>query len=90
MPSPGLDPGFREYLFGIVDVSERDLEKLVSELLHHWSETVEEFVRRRHRELQRQGVRTRNIYGRIAAELSDRPFREKPRSESQVRRMIYG
>ena len=90
MPASGLDPGFREYLFGIADVSERDLDKLVSELLHHWSETVEEFVRRRHRELQRQGVATRDIYVKVRAELAHRRYGARPRSERQIRRLIYG
>lgn len=90
MPTSGLEPGFREYLFGIADVSERDLDKLVTELLHHWSETVEEYVRRRHRELQRQGLPTRDIYGVVRRELELRRFGPKPRSERQIRRLIYG
>ncbi len=85
-----LGPGFREYLLGIVDVSERDLDKLVEELLDHWSESVAEYVGRRHRELQRRGLPTRLVYGRIAQELEDRRFRPLPLSERQVRRRIYG
>jgi hypothetical protein len=86
----GLDPGFREYLLGIADVSERDLDKLAEELRHHWSETVEEYVRRRHRELQKQRIPTRDIYGLIQGELSDRRFGGRHRSERQIRRLIYG
>ena len=86
----GLEPGFREYLLGIADVSERDLEKLAAELHHHWSETVEEYVLRRHRELQRRRVPTRDIYGIIRGELTGRRFSGRPRSERQIRRLIYG
>ena len=64
MPSrPALDPSFRRFLLGIVDISERELDKVVSELRFHWSETVEEFVTRRHRELQRQGIPNRAFAG---------------------------
>ena len=90
MPVSGLDPGFREYLLGIADVSERDLDKLASDLHHHWSETVEEYVRRRHRELQRQRIPTREIYGIIQGELTHRRFGVRGRSERQIRRLIYG
>ncbi len=91
MPSrPALDPAFRRFLLRIVDISERQLDKVASELRFHWSETVEEFVARRHRELQREGIPNRILYGRIAKELEGRPFRARPRSERQIRRMIYG
>jgi len=90
LSSSGLEPGFREYLLGIADVSERDLDKLALELRHHWSENVEEYVRRRHRELQRQRIPTRVIYGLIQKELADRRFSSRPRSERQIRRLIYG
>lgn len=85
-----LDPGFRNHLLSIADVSERDLEKLVESLLTYWSETPHAFVRRRHRELQRQGLLTREIYGRIASELSTRAFASIQLSERQIRRIIYG
>ncbi|MCP4873676.1 MAG: hypothetical protein GY898_33740 [Proteobacteria bacterium] len=85
-----LDPGFRDYLLGIADVSERDLDKLVEELMDHWSETVEAWVRRRHGELQRQGMPNRLVYGTIAREAGTRPFASRPLSERQVRRIVYG
>jgi hypothetical protein len=91
MPNhPALDPTFRGFLLRILDLSERQLDKVASELLFHWSETVEEYVARRHRELQRQGVPNRTLYGLVAAELEERPFRAEPRTERQIRRMIYG
>jgi hypothetical protein len=85
-----VDASFRDYLLGIIDVKERDLDKLIDELLHHWAETEEEFVRRRHRELMRQGSPAAATYGRIATELRRRPVRVAPRSERQIRRLIYG
>ncbi len=90
LSTTGLDPGFREYLHGISNVSERDLDKLIAELRHHWSETVEEYVRRRHRELGRHRIPTREIYGLIQEELVHRRFASRPKSERQIRRLIYG
>ena len=87
---PVLDRDFRRFLLGIVDISERQLDKLVAELGFHWAETVEQYVTRRHRELQREGVPNRLVYGLIASELARRPFATPPRTERQVRRMIYG
>ncbi len=89
-PAPALDPSFREYLLGLIDVKERDLDKLIRELLHHWNETEEAFVRRRHAELMRQGVAASSCYSRIANELRRRPIRLPTRSERQIRRIIYG
>ncbi len=88
--SVALEPGFREHLLRIADVSERDLDKLVEELVDHWSQTVEEWVRQRHRELQRAGVPNRIVYGRIVSELPSRRFAGRTLSERQVRRILYG
>ncbi len=85
-----LDTGFRAYLLGILDLSERELDKLVDELRDHWSETREQYVLRRHRELQRDGVPNRAIYGILRREIRDRRFAPRPMTERQVRRLIYG
>ncbi|MCO4772087.1 MAG: hypothetical protein KDA24_18790 [Deltaproteobacteria bacterium] len=66
------------------------LDKIVAELRDHWSETAADFVRRRHRELQRAGVPNRRVYGQIARELEARPVRSPELSERQIRRLIYG
>jgi hypothetical protein len=85
-----LSPEFREHLLRIVDLDERTLDKLVRELRDHWSETVGSFAHRRHRELQRAGVPSRLVYGRIVEEARRRPFAAERLSERQVRRMLYG
>jgi len=87
---PALSPEFVQHLLRVVDVGPRELDKIVEELLDHWSETVEDYVRRRHRELQRSGVPNRVVYGQIAEELERRPVRSSPLSVRQVRRIIYG
>lgn len=90
MDADSLDPGFRDHLLRIVDVSERELDKLVAELRDHWSETQEELVMRRHRELQREGVPNRLVYGRIRDELPAWRVSPRPLTERQIRRLIYG
>lgn len=85
-----LSPEFREYLLRVVDLPEPLLDKIVGELKDHWSETAAEFVRRRHRELQRGGVPNRKVYGLIKEELANRPVRAPHLSERQIRRIIYG
>jgi len=87
---PSVSPDFRAYLLEIVDVTERQLDKVIAHLQDHWSETLEEFVVRRHRDLQRRGVPNRLAYGLIADEVRSRRFQAKPLSERQVRRILYG
>ena len=90
MDAVSLEPGFRDHLLRIVDVSERQLDKLLLELMDHWSETQEEHVLRRHRELQRDGVPNRLVYGAIRDDLSGRRYAPRSLTERQIRRLIYG
>ena len=63
----------------------------VAEDVTSWfSETVEELVRRRHRELQRTGLANDEIFARIAIDVDAWRFRAAPLSTRQLRRMIYG
>ena len=64
--------------------------RVVEEVVAYFSETTEEFVRRRHRELQRAGVANAQSLGQIAHELLARRVPGPTLSERQVRRMIYG
>ena len=54
------------------------------------SQTLEEFVTRRHGELQRQGLRNEAIYRQLQAESELRRYRSPALSLRQVRRIIYG
>lgn len=68
----------------------QDAERLVEEVLHYFSDTAEEFIVRRHRDLQQEGFSNAAIYSQITQELSTRRFRTTPLSERQIRRVIYG
>ena len=90
MGSASLSPAFRRHLLSIVDIAEPELDKVVADLLDHWSETLSQFVVRRHKELQRSNISNRLAYARIRDEVRSRRYLADPLSERQVRRMLYG
>ncbi len=67
-----------------------EAEKVIRETLEYFSESLPDFVARRHRELRDQGVRNEAIYRRIAGEVADRRFLAGPLTQRQVRRLVYG
>ena len=66
------------------------LNRLVEDVLAFLDESAEEFVRRRHRELQQQGEPNSEIFARICQETAYRRFRAPLYSERQIRRIVYG
>ena len=66
------------------------LNRLVEDVLSFLDESAEEFVRRRHRELQLEGQANAEIFTRICEETVLRRFRAPPYSERQIRRIVYG
>jgi hypothetical protein len=64
--------------------------RVVDDVLAFFDETVEDFVRRRHRELQHRGHTNERIFTEIAAELAERPVRPGNLSLRQLRRIVYG
>jgi hypothetical protein len=64
--------------------------RLVEDVVAYYAETVDDYVRRRHRELQTYGTKNPEIFARIAAELADRVVAAPDLSERQLRRIVYG
>lgn len=64
--------------------------KVAAELLAFYAETTEQFVRRRHRELQAAGGRNPDIFAAIASELEQRRVTPPRLSPRQLRRLVYG
>jgi hypothetical protein len=64
--------------------------RVVDEIVTYFGESAEEFVRRRHRELQEDGRPNAEIFRTIAAELAARPVAAPEFSERQIRRIVYG
>lgn len=64
--------------------------RVIDEVVSYFSESATTFVRRRHRELQADGLANAEIYGRIADELASRPVAAPELTERQIRRLVYG
>jgi polyhydroxyalkanoate synthesis regulator phasin len=79
-----------DYLVRSSRLTAPEAARLVDEVLSFLDESPEEFVCRRHRELQAHGHSNSAIFTRIAAELSRRRFRAPALSARQIRRLIYG
>jgi len=56
----------------------------------YFNETIEDFVRRRHAELQQRQRKNDEIWPMIAVELGQRRFAAPELSERQLRRIVYG
>ncbi|MFJ6749831.1 MULTISPECIES: hypothetical protein [unclassified Streptomyces] len=64
--------------------------RVVLDVLAYFDETTGDFVRRRHRELQSQGLRNDEIFDRIRHEMRRRAVAPPDLSMRQLRRLIYG
>ena len=78
------------YLVRTSRLGRSEAVRLVDEVLSFLSECPEEFVCRRHRILQSEGLSNDEIFSRLAAELRRWRFRAPEYSERQIRRIIYG
>lgn len=78
------------HLSQVTRLTTSEAGRVLEEICAYFTESVEEFVSRRHRELQHEGLPNRVIYHRIAAELDERRFPAPTLSERQIRRLIYG
>jgi len=66
------------------------LRKILSEIHAWYGADLAGWLRRRHAELQRQGMRNREIYPRLQQELRATLVRPTELSERQIRRLLYG
>ncbi len=78
------------YLVRTSRLTQSEAVRLVDEVLSFLDERPEEFVCRRHRALQAEGLPNGAIYARLRAELAVWRFRAPEYSERQIRRLIYG
>ena len=78
------------YLARTTRLSRPEATRLVDEVLAFLDERPEEYVCRRHRALQSEGLPNGEIFARLAAELERWRFRAPAYSERQLRRLIYG
>ena len=71
-------------------LSPADAARVVEDVVAYHRESVEDYVRRRHAQLQVYGCRNAEIYARLTAELRERVFAAPPLSQRQLRRIVYG
>jgi len=79
-----------QHLCNRTSLSAQDAEHLIREILHYYDDTADEFIVRRHRDLQLEGLPNAAIYACIKHELSARRFRVSTLTLRQIRRVIYG
>lgn len=64
--------------------------RVVADVVGYFDETAEQFVRRRHAELQRRQVRNADIWQRLTSELAQHRVAAPEFTERQLRRIVYG
>jgi hypothetical protein len=89
MPDP-FPQDLARYLAASTGLPQSTAVRVIADVTSYFAETVEEFVRRRHAELQRGQHRNDQIWPVIAAELRQRRFTAPGLSERQLRRLVYG
>ena len=85
-----VPPELLHHLSERLGVERHKARRVVEEVLSFYGETAQDFVVRRHAELQRERRRNREIFSQIRSELGDRRFSQPALSERQLRRWIYG
>jgi len=66
------------------------LEKILREIQAWYARDLHDWIRDRHRDLQRQGMRNQEIFSRLREEMDQILVRPPRLSERQIRRVIYG
>ncbi|MEV5608505.1 hypothetical protein [Streptomyces sp. NPDC052225] len=64
--------------------------RVIQDVLAYFDESAEDYVRRRHRELQGQGLVNAKIFEQITTELRYRAVAPPELSLRQLRRIVYG
>jgi hypothetical protein len=89
MPDP-FPQDLARYLAASTGLPQSTAVRVIADVTSYFGETVEEFVRRRHTELQRDQHRNDQIWPMLAAELQQRRFAAPGLSQRQLRRLVYG
>ncbi|HYQ30857.1 MAG TPA: hypothetical protein VER04_26675 [Polyangiaceae bacterium] len=80
----------RQRLQSLLGLSQAQASRAVDEVLDSLGLEVDEYIARRHGELQAQGENNTEIFERIAEELQALRFKAPNLSARQIRRRIYG
>ena len=89
MPDP-YPQELARYLAASTGLPQPTAIRVIADVTTYFSETIQEFVQRRHAELQRAQRKNDEIWPVIAAELRQRRFPAPSLSHRQLRRLVYG
>ena len=89
-PADPFPQDLARYLAASTGLPQPTAVRVIADVATYFNETIEEFVRRRHAELQRRQHKNDEIWPLIAAELGQRRFAAPALSERQLRRIVYG
>ena len=88
-PADPFPQDLARYLVASTGLPQPTVVRVIADVATYYSETVEEFVGRRHAELQRRQYKNDEIWPLIMAELGQRRFPAPALSERQLRRIVY-
>ncbi|MDV3221066.1 hypothetical protein [Intrasporangium sp.] len=71
-------------------LTEAEAARVIGDVLAHYAEPLEDYVRRRHAHLQTYGARNAEIFRILQHELVGRPVAAPTLTERQLRRIVYG
>jgi hypothetical protein len=71
-------------------LSEAEASRVVEDVVAFLSESLEDYVRRRHTELKTYGAKNHQIFELVATELAERVVAAPELTERQLRRIVYG
>lgn len=90
VPAPNALSDVVDRVIQTTGIDAGQAERIVAEVLDQLSETVDEYVVRRHRELHARGQTNDRIWPAVSEEVTQRRFPARPLSERQLRRIVYG
>ncbi|MBK3641586.1 hypothetical protein ACFV29_12240 [Streptomyces sp. NPDC059690] len=79
-----------DHLTRSTPLSRGEALRVIQDVLAYFDETTTQYVRRRHRELQAQGLVNAEIFERIEADLHYRAVAPPELTLRQLRRIVYG
>jgi hypothetical protein len=85
-----LDPELIARVADSAGLTRGEAARVVGDVLAHYAEPLDAYVRRRHAELQLRGTRNTEAFRIIRAELRSRLVAAPALSERQLRRVVYG
>ena len=83
------DRALVEHVVASTGLTPAEAVRVIEDVLAFQAEPVEDYVRRRHRELKTYGAKNAEIFARIATELRSRVVAAPHLTERQLRRLVY-